>query len=970
SIVTEERSYLSFIETKCQPINSKLFTVAVHLHQILNIDSQLKIFNMNTSSISLPSMHCRICTVLAEPVGFGEREVPRPRDAILARENRFYVPRHDAVQKGIKIHEDEACAQVVVVLFHGAGEQVAPLDADTLLLKQGKILTAVAKCHWRQFLVKYLEQKNQQSSANKKREEATNKPAEPQYSIVQSHNPHGLLQPGLLLIDNTFDDDGHRVHPGQGHEERHGSAHDAKKSMEQNWFKFIQGKYACGREMDNQIKRKHVGGEKKGKEGMNEICSNLHETRYACDGLVGLIEDIPPCECCSIGTCIFRVLRQEACDIRNAPLCSRKLSTEESRAGYFIYRVIHMLQSMDGMGWDETGQRTKREWKPLEDRSCTDLPWFLLFTLFLVGMCGICGFTIVTGGAARLVFGYDSYGNTCGQRNEPIEGVRLSGLDHTDRRFVFFLDPCNIDIIQRKVKSMALCVSLCPTEEMTTYQDLRMFAMMNGSELCSYELPGHKYPQLPERFEKCPKLPVPESKALPVFNRCTPVDISCYAKFADAVVTFVSDNSILNRLIAGVAASKEIIVGLCLLALVLSMILMVIIRYISAVLVWILTALVVLGGTSVLWWLFIDYRMTMNETVSRDLQETEEASENIKAINDHAHGLLIYAVSATVFTCILLLLMLFMRKRVALTIALFHVAGKVFIHLPLLALQPFCTFLALSLFWIYWIMVLLFLGTTGNPEKNNETGLVEFRLTGALQYMTWYHAVGLIWISEFILACQQMTVAGAVVTYYFTRDKSKLPVTPILSSVLRLVRYHLGTVAKGSFIITLVKIPRLILIYIHNQLKGKENALARCMLKACICCLWFLEKCLNYLNQILIVTCTAFAGVLALNYQGDYTEWVVPLLIVCLFAFLVAHCFLSIFEIVVDVLFLCFAIDTKYNNGTPGREFYMDKALMEFVENSRRSMALEERGRSKRARPKEEVELTEVKAMAPGTSSA
>lgn len=57
--------------------------------------------------------------------------------------------------------------------------------------------------------------------------------------------------------------------------------------------------------------------------------------------------------------------------------------------------------------------------------------------------------------------------------------------------------------------------------------------------------------------------------------------------------------------------------------------------------------------------------------------------------------------------------MLFMRKRVALTIALFHVAGKVFIHLPLLTLQPFVTFLALLLFWIYWILVLLFLGTSG-----------------------------------------------------------------------------------------------------------------------------------------------------------------------------------------------------------------------------------------------------------------
>lgn len=63
----------------------------------------------------------------------------------------------------------------------------------------------------------------------------------------------------------------------------------------------------------------------------------------------------------------------------------------------------------------------------------------------------------------------------------------------------------------------------------------------------------------------------------------------------------------------------------------------------------------------------------------------------------------------------------------------------------------------------------LWSGSAGNPVQNEETGLTEFRLTGPLQYLTWYHAVGLVWITEFILACQQMTVAGAVVTYYFTR---------------------------------------------------------------------------------------------------------------------------------------------------------------------------------------------------------
>uniref|UniRef100_A0A5F9CZ44 Choline transporter-like protein n=1 Tax=Oryctolagus cuniculus TaxID=9986 RepID=A0A5F9CZ44_RABIT len=578
----------------------------------------------------------------------------------------------------------------------------------------------------------------------------------------------------------------------------------------------------------------------------------------------------------------------------------------------------------------------------------------------------ICGFSVATGAAARLVSGYDSYGNICGQKNAKLEAIPNSGMDHTQRKYVFFLDPCNLDLINRKIKSVALCVAACPRQELKTLSDVQKFAESNGSALCSYDLKPSEYTTSPKSSVLCPKLPVPASAPIPFFHRCAPVNISCYAKFAEALITFVSDNSVLHRLISGVMTSKEIILGLCLLSLVLSMILMVIIRYISRVLVWILTILVILGslgGTGVLWWLYAKQRRSPKETV---------IPEQLQIAEDNLRALLIYAISATVFTVILFLIMLVMRKRVALTIALFHVAGKVFIHLPLLVFQPFWTFFALVLFWVYWIMTLLFLGTTGSAVQNDQ-GFVEFKISGPLQYMWWYHVVGLIWISEFILACQQMTVAGAVVTYYFTRDKRNLPFTPILASVNRLIRYHLGTVAKGSFIITLVKIPRMILMYIHSQLKGKENACARCVLKSCICCLWCLEKCLNYLNQVAYkgvkqmnndkkakflqnaYTATAINStnfctsakdafvilvenalrVAAINTVGDFMLFLGKVLIVCS---TVAHCFLSIYEMVVDVLFLCFAIDTKYNDGSPGREFYMDKVLMEFVENSRKAM--------------------------------
>lgn len=625
------------------------------------------------------------------------------------------------------------------------------------------------------------------------------------------------------------------------------------------------------------------------------------------------------------------------------------------------------------MGCCGSAEVKKVDWKPLEQQRCTDIPWLVLFALFNVGMLFICGFAISTGAASRLISGYDSYGNVCGQKNAEIPGIKLSGRDQTLNKYVFFLDPCNIDIVKRKIKSVALCVSRCPDAELQTYADIRKFADNNRSLLCSYELEPNRYDD-PNSATKCPKLPVPRSKSLPVFNRCTPVDISCYAMFAEALTTFVSDNSVLHRVITGVMTSKDIIMGLCLLSLVLSLILMGVIRFISAILVWLLAAIMVLGslgGTGILWWLYVDHRVSANATLP---------APELQVAKDNEQALLIYAVAASILTVVLLLLMFFMRKRITLTIALFRLASEVFRHLHLLVLQPFWTFLTLMLFWVYWITVLLLLGTAGNPIKNNQTGLVEFKMDGPKQYMVWYHAVGLIWISEFILACQQMTVAGAVVKYYFTTDKSELPFTPILSAVMELMRYHLGTVAKGSFIITLVEIPRLILSYITTQLKGSENACARCMLKTCVCCLCCLEKCLSYLNQnayvatainstsfctsardafiiltenvlsvatinsvgafvlflgkALIVSCTAFAGVLALNYQREYTVWVLPLVIVCLFAFLVAHCFLSIFEMVVDVLFLCFAIDKKYNEGRQSIEY---EALEAFVENSKKA---------------------------------
>ncbi len=76
-------------------------------------------------------MNCSIvCVALSKPVGFSEREVPWPGNAILPWEHGLNVPGHDPIQEGIKVHEDEAGGEVVVVFFQWAGEEVIPLDAQ------------------------------------------------------------------------------------------------------------------------------------------------------------------------------------------------------------------------------------------------------------------------------------------------------------------------------------------------------------------------------------------------------------------------------------------------------------------------------------------------------------------------------------------------------------------------------------------------------------------------------------------------------------------------------------------------------------------------------------------------------------------------------------------------------------------------------------------------------------------------
>jgi hypothetical protein len=65
--------------------------------------------------------------------------------------------------------------------------------------------------------------------------------------------------------------------------------------------------------------------------------------------------------------------------------------------------------------------------------------------------------------------------------------------------------------------------------------------------------------------------------------------------------------------------------------------------------------------------------------------------------------------------------------------------------------------------------------------------------------------ISFIFITQFIIGCQNFIIAGTIVRWYFTRDKTKLE-KPIKKSFSHLFKFHLGSVCFGAILITLVKL--------------------------------------------------------------------------------------------------------------------------------------------------------------------
>jgi hypothetical protein len=108
-----------------------------------------------------------------------------------------------------------------------------------------------------------------------------------------------------------------------------------------------------------------------------------------------------------------------------------------------------------------------------------------------------------------------------------------------------------------------------------------------------------------------------------------------------------------------------------------------------------------------------------------------------------------------------------------------------------------------------------------------------------------------LWVNAFFIAAGQCIIAGAVGVWFFNQNRDKqFQRGALRKSVWNVVRYHLGSLAFGSFIIALVQFIRYVMMFLEKQAEARKNRVMVYVLRCVQCLIWCFEKSLEYINKL------------------------------------------------------------------------------------------------------------------------
>uniref|UniRef100_A0A158QJF3 Choline transporter-like protein n=1 Tax=Rodentolepis nana TaxID=102285 RepID=A0A158QJF3_RODNA len=207
---------------------------------------------------------------------------------------------------------------------------------------------------------------------------------------------------------------------------------------------------------------------------------------------------------------------------------------------------------------------------------------------------------------------------------------------------------------------------------------------------------------------------------------------------------------------------------------------------------------------------------------------------------------------------LVLMIMIFLRKKIYFASNVIGEASKAIGHMPFTLFWPIFPFAFILGTFALWLFVDLNLRSIATAEGVylNKTAAESPAYTPWLQI---FNFAACLWLINYIIAVDQLTLAGAFATFYFSQSKKRrrdgsspcyfCGVFLIFGTCASAIIFHSGSLAFGSLLITLLWILRAILLKIERRLKLADNEIAKFFIKCLCCCFWCLDKFLRFLNK-------------------------------------------------------------------------------------------------------------------------
>uniref|UniRef100_A0A8D3A682 Choline transporter-like protein 2 n=1 Tax=Scophthalmus maximus TaxID=52904 RepID=A0A8D3A682_SCOMX len=691
---------------------------------------------------------------------------------------------------------------------------------------------------------------------------------------------------------------------------------------------------------------------------------------------------------------------------------------------------------------------------PIHDRGCTDVLCCILFILALLGYFAVGILAWSQGDPRKVIYPTDSRGQFCGQAGTPLEKKPLL--------LYFNILKCAspLVLLEFQCPTTQLCVESCPDRHLTLVK-----AKLGSKEDHEY------YKQFCKdgvdfilRDGLCPAL------LMPITRRCLPAlgTMKGGVVVVGNETTFDSGQGVNINATDVLEASKKsnvavearqvamrifedytqswhwILLGLVI-AMLVSLIFIVLLRFLAGVMVWIMIVLVILVIGYGIFHCYMEFASLKGEpgadVTIRDLGLQTDFSVYLQIRQTWLAFMIILAI----VEFIIILLLIFLRKRILIAIALIKEASRAVGHVMSSLFYPLLTFALLAVVIAYWAVTAVFLSTsneqvykvfnnseceysreTCDPKTFNTSNASAqcpdaeclFAFYGGesiyhkyLILFQFYNVFLFFWCANFVTALGQVTLSGAFASYYWAFKKpDHIPAYPIFASLGRALRYHAGSLAFGSLILSVVQVIRVILEYLDQKLKGAQNKFAKFLLSCMKCCFWCLEKCIKFLNRNAYIMIAIYGksfcpsardaffllmrNILRVAVLDKVTDFLlflgkllivgivgifsffffsgrikavedaapslnyywVPIMTVVVGSYLIAHGFFSVYAMCVDTLFLCFCEDLERNDGSSDRPYFMSPELHEILSKTKRE---EDEDQADSAKQAEEVTLEE-----------